>query len=63
MGCHVLLLRPVEEREEEDGDGGNSYWALAIRESDWHKTSIFAMSLSQNIIFRDKAMLSGSMGR
>ena len=28
----------------------------------WHKMSVFAMNLSENIGFRDKALLSGKMG-
>ena len=64
MGCHVaLLLHLVEETEGEDGDGGNDCRDLVVRESSWHKTKIFTMSLSQNISFRDKAMLSGRIGR
>ena len=53
----------MEEREGEDGDGGNGYQALAIQESGCHKTSVFAMSLSQNISFRDKVLLSGIIDR
>ena len=62
LSCH-LLLRPVEEREGEDDDGGNSCQVLAVRESGWRKTSVFAMSLSQNISFRDKALLSRRIGK
>ena len=53
----------MEEREEEDGDGGNGYQASAAWELGMCKTSIFAMSLSQNISFRNKVLLPGRMGR
>jgi len=48
VGCDVLLFRPVEKREEEEGDS----------RSGWRNTSAFVMSLSQNISFHDKALLS-----
>jgi len=58
QGCHVVLrLRLMKEREE-DVDGGNGFWALAVRESGWRKSSVFTISLSQNTSFRDKALLS-----
>ena len=57
-----FLLCSVEEKEEEDGDDGNGCRALAAWESDWRKTSVFAISLSQNISFRNKVLLQGRMG-
>ena len=64
MGCNVfLLLYPVEEREGENGDGGNRCQAPAAWESSRRKISVFVMSLLQNISFRDKALLLGMMGR
>ena len=46
VSCHViLLLRPMEEREGEDGDGGNCCWALAVHEYGWRKTLVYTMSL------------------
>ena len=64
MGCHVilLLLRLVDESEGEDGNGGTGYLALVIWESGWSKISVFAISLSQNISFRDKTLLLGRIG-
>ena len=43
----ALLLHPMEEREGEDGDGGDG----------WRNTSVFVVILSQNINFRDKILL------
>jgi len=44
----------VEEiaQREDEGDGSN-----------WCKTSVFALILSQNVSFGDKALLSRRMGR
>ena len=36
---------------------------VVVWECGWRKTSVFAMSSSQNISFRDKALLSGRMDR
>jgi len=64
VGYHViLLLHLVEEREGEDGDDGNGCRALIAKEYGWRKTSVFTMSLLQNISFRDKALLSRRIGR
>ena len=49
----IVLLRPMEEREGEDRDGGGS----------WRNTLVFTMTLSQNISFRDKIPLSGKIGK
>ena len=49
----ILILRLMEEREGEDGDGENG----------WRNTSVFAMILSQNISFHDKILLSGKIER
>ena len=49
---HVFLLHQVEERKEEDGDGGNR----------WDNMSIIVMSLSQYISHYDMASLSGEIG-
>ena len=53
----------MEEREGDDGDGGNGCRALVARESGWCKTSLFVIILSQNISFRNKTLLLGRMGR
>ena len=47
----ALLFRPMEEREGEDGDGGDG----------WRNTSVFVVILSQNINFRDKIPLPGKI--
>jgi len=47
-----VFLRSMEEREGEDGGGG-----------DWRNTSIFLMILSQNISFCDKIPLPGKIGK
>ena len=45
VGCNVfLLLRPVEERVKNNGDGGNGCRATAASESD--RRTVFVMSLS-----------------
>jgi len=44
----------MEEREEENEDGGNGCRALAVRESGWHKILVFAMSLSKISVFAIK---------
>ena len=49
-------------KEREDRDRGNDYWALAAWESGWRKTSVFAVSLSQNINFLYKVLLPGRIG-
>ena len=64
LGCHVvLLLCSVKERKGHDGDGEMVCRAFVIQESSWRKTLVFAMSMSQNISFHDKALLSGRIGR
>jgi len=52
-GDVVLLLRLMEKREGEDGDGGGG----------WRNTLVFATILSQNINFRDKILLPGKIRR
>jgi len=47
----------VEEREGEGGDGGKDCRDLVIWGSGWRKTSVFAMSLSQNISLRDELVV------
>ena len=49
----VLLLRPIEESEGEDRNGKGS----------WCNTSVFTLSLSQNISFHDKIQLPGKIGK
>ena len=47
VGCNgFLLLRPVEEREGEYGDGQNGCRAPTAWKSGRHNISNFAMSLS-----------------
>ena len=49
----ALLLYPMQEGKGENGDGGDG----------WHDTSVFAMTLSQYVSFRDKVPLPGEIGR
>ena len=61
MGCDVFfLLRPVKEREGEDGDG---CCAHDVQEFSYRGTSVFAMSSLRKISFHDEAQLSGRKGR
>ena len=64
VGCNIfLLLCLVEEREGDDGDDGNGCRTSAAWKPGRRKILVFAMSLSQNINFRDKVLLPGRMGR
>ena len=51
VGCNVFLLLRLIEKRGEDGDGGNGCRAFAAWEVGRHKISIFAMSLSQTLVF------------
>ena len=64
MGCHaVLFLRLVEEREGDEGNDESGCQPLTVQDSIWSKTSVLAMSLSRNISFRNKALLSGRIDK
>ena len=58
-GC-LLSSSPVEEGEGEDG---YDYCAPDVQEFICRGTSIFAMGSSRKVSFRNKARLSGRIGR